>query len=112
MLAQQRNASMAIIKSVTAAFSHWETKPTEGPSAAENLAQIIDVARGVSATIMSQASSFDWRWRLSPRQHGTEPLDHFVVYPGFVKITDDKGRTLERAQTLVRPLMQESRGDA
>lgn len=98
---QRQKVIKNIVEDLSAAFGEWEATPSETSSAAKSLAHLTGAAYEVGVMIASQASAYRFNWRSAVDHKERGGAEKFVIFPEFVKITDECGLLIDRPQVLM-----------
>ncbi|OQO02514.1 hypothetical protein B0A48_12041 [Cryoendolithus antarcticus] len=103
---ERHKATMDIVNTVSTAFANWENNHEVGESSRDRLGRLTELASSIGVMLLSQASSLQFTWRMSSRHARDDSAEYMVVLPGLVKLSDEHGRALRHAQTVLRPVTQ------
>ena len=100
---QQRReqAAREISEQLSTTFALWQGPKENLEGLKQHEKSLVVRAGDVGCLIMSQPSAYDFRWNASHSTSGRS----FVVFPGFTKTMDERGRPLEQQQSLVSPVI-------
>lgn len=83
----------------TTTFRPWQNDSTDATN--QNLKAVLRTAAHVSFVLFSQPSSFKFNWQPRRGRGDTSSERDVVVVPELMKVADENGNRLARAQVLV-----------
>ena len=92
---QRENVSKEISNDLSDTFGAWQGLQENLAGLKQHERSLVMRAADVATLIMSQPSAYEFWWSSSSQA--------FVVFPGFFKSTDERGKTLDQPQTLIQP---------
>lgn len=90
------------VHNVSLAFAPWKSPNNAGEARARNLTEIMKSAAALGIRIFSQPSMFEFDW--GPRE--TASSKTIVIAPALIKVRDECGSVLYKAQPLTKRLTQ------
>jgi hypothetical protein len=92
LLAQRERTIKTMATNFCVALEPWSSPGTSSDARYSNLCEIMRGAATCGLLLFSQRATFKFDWNSKDKRPG----NNIVVVPGFVKVTDDKARPLDR----------------
>ena len=81
------------------AFKPWQSNSHNDEKRTANLAEVLQNAAETGIKLFSQASSFEFDWRGETSDPGANRV---TVSPAVLKVQDNQGKQISRAQVMVQ----------
>ena len=103
---EQDSAIQSAATNFSRAFEQWANPSQNSSARVQNLAAIMRHAASLGLVLFSQPSEFQYVWRNARDRSSRGSTERrIVVTPGLVKVSDDRGRALERGLVIIDPVI-------
>lgn len=99
------NKIVASATSFCDAFKPWASRSQDQRARFDSLVNILRSATDVGIHLFAQPTSYEYQWQATDGKRLSSPrissMSTIIVLPAFVRVTDDSGKRLERAQIVL-----------